>query len=225
MPGAGSPLRAAYSTAVTSYAALVPCGGTSRRMGVADKTALLLAGQRVLDHVLSGLFDLGEPTGPPAGGVVAVGAPRPVRHLGRPGVVPALRWAREDPPGGGPVAALHAGLVLVDEPVVVVVAGDLPLGPAAVPHLVTALDSPAAAGWDGAVAVDGDGRRQWLLAAYRTAALRAAVSEPVRADGRGRSLHGSLAALRLLDVPVPPAACLDLDTPEDLAHVERLLRG
>src|SRR3954452_11200017 len=75
--------------------------------------------------------------------VIAVGPSRP----GTPGVL----WQRESPAGGGPVAALAAGLNLVEEPLTVLLAADLPfVTDEHVRRLVVAL-SPSD---DGAMFVD-----------------------------------------------------------------------
>ena len=142
---------------------VVLCGGTSRRLGGGDKTREPLGGSTVLDHLLDGLPDWP---------VVCVGESRET--------VRPVAWTREDPPGGGPVAALAAALPLVAGDVVVALAGDMPFAGAAVRGLVAAVR--AAPVLDAALAADGSGRAQPLLAAYRTAAL---LRCPPRA-GRGR---------------------------------------
>ncbi|MGZ4513114.1 MAG: NTP transferase domain-containing protein, partial [Mycobacterium sp.] len=71
---------------------------------------LTVTGVRLLDHVLDVVAG--------AGRAVVVG---PSRETLR-----EVRWAREQPPGGGPVARLAAGLPLVMAPVVAVLAVDLP---------------------------------------------------------------------------------------------------
>ncbi|WP_253865046.1 molybdenum cofactor guanylyltransferase [Prauserella halophila] len=143
--------------------------------------------------------------------VVVVGPRRPDVH--------GVRWTREEPPGGGPVAALAAGLALVDRPRVVVLAGDLRgVTPDVVGRLLDALDRQArehpAAGPDpdGAVLVDAAGRRQWLLGAWRTAALRAAIP----AAPAGHALRRVLNGLTIADVPARGDEAADVDTAGDL---------
>ncbi len=94
-------------------ATIALCGGTSRRMGVPDKTALPFGEATILDSALAGL---------PTGLVVCVGDPRPLRaptptvqvHGAPAPAAPAdplpLVWTRETPVGGGPVAGIRAGL-------------------------------------------------------------------------------------------------------------------
>ena len=72
---------------------VVLAGGESRRFG-SDKLAADLDGRTLLDATLASV-----PAGLP---VVVVGPARPVRR--------DVRFVREDPPGGGPAAALVAGL-------------------------------------------------------------------------------------------------------------------
>jgi molybdopterin-guanine dinucleotide biosynthesis protein A len=143
---------------------LVLAGGESRRFG-ADKLSAGLRGTTVLDHLLSSL--------PPEWRVVAVGAPR---ETSRP-----VEWTREEPPGGGPLAGVAAGLELVTSDVLAVVAGDMPYAAAGLVDLVAALrDQPPTVG--GVVGTDGDGVANPLLAAYRTAAVRGVL--PHTAHGR-----------------------------------------
>ncbi|MCW2606426.1 MAG: mobA, partial [Frankiales bacterium] len=119
-----------------------------------------------------------------------------------------------DPPGGGPAAALAAGLRHVQADVVVVLAADLPFLDAATVDLLLG----AAEGHDGALLVDADGRDQVLTSAWRTAALRA------RATGEldGAPLRALLRGLEPVRLPAPdPRAVQDVDTPEDLERARR----
>src|SRR5262245_8227421 len=73
--------------------------------------------------------------------------------------LPKVVWTREIPPGGGPVAALAAGLALVRRPLVAVLAGDLvAIRTSTVDRLRAALGGHA-----GAVLLDPPGHRQWLI--------------------------------------------------------------
>ena len=180
--------------------AIVLCGGAGRRFG-GDKTRADLAGIPVLDHVLDGL--------PSDWPVICVGDPRLTRR--------PVRWCREDPPGGGPVAAIAAALRHVDSPVVVVLGGDMPHAAGPAPDLASRL----AQGPDleAVLGSDGDGRLQPLLAAYRTEALRGAVPQPAA----GAALMRLLDSLRTLVVPLPEGAALDVDTTEDLDRARHRL--
>jgi molybdopterin-guanine dinucleotide biosynthesis protein A len=185
-----------------SYDAVVLAGGASRRMAEGiDKTALVLAGRPMLDHVLAAVGQ--------AGTVVVVGPKRPT-------AIP-VTWRHEEPPGGGPAAALGAALDAVLSDVVVVVAGDQPLvSRVVVDALSTALADLDAA--DGVVALDPQQRPQWLLSAWYTDALRDAAGFTA-----GASLRETLGALRWAGVAVAEAATVDVDTPADVARVEPLL--
>jgi molybdopterin-guanine dinucleotide biosynthesis protein A len=191
-------------------AVIVLAGGASRRWGGRDKTAALLDGRPVLEHAVRGLV-----AGAGVGFAdVVVAGPRSDAA-----VLPGLRWVREEPPGGGPVAGLAAGLGRLGPSVDVVVfgAGDAPFAGEAVPALLAALTD----GVEGVIGVDPSGRDQLLLGAYRLPALRGALvalGEP--AGARVRDL---VAGLKLWRVPVGARAALDLDTPEDLEAAARLL--
>jgi molybdopterin-guanine dinucleotide biosynthesis protein A len=145
-----------------------------------------------------------------------------------------VRWARERPPGGGPVAGVAAGLGAVlaelpDLPWVVVLAGDQPFAAEGVPALLAARTDGAddADDADGAVdavvGVDGEGRDQPLLAAYRPVALAAQLTGEVA----GRSMRSLLAGLTVRRVVLPPRSCLDIDDAAALeqARAERARGG
>jgi molybdenum cofactor guanylyltransferase len=183
---------------------VVPAGGGSRRLG-RDKLAVEVGGATVLDRLLEGLAAQ-LPDVP----VVVVGPERPTRRR--------VAWAREDPPGGGPAAALASALA--DGPtsgLVLVVAGDLPFGADAVPALRAAEREDTAA--DAWVAVDGAGVVQPLLGLYRAAALRVALRADATGGPAGRSVRGLLSGMRVAPVAVPARATLDVDTEDDLRAV------
>ncbi|WP_406066704.1 molybdenum cofactor guanylyltransferase [Micromonospora sp. NBC_00860] len=113
-----------------TYAAVVLAGGAARRMGGVDKPALPVGGRPMRDRVLTAVTDA---------------TPRVL--VGAADAVPAgVLVVREDPPGGGPVAAAAAGLALLDPDVGVValLAADLPLlTRAAIGDLLNHLDREA----------------------------------------------------------------------------------
>jgi molybdopterin-guanine dinucleotide biosynthesis protein A len=184
---------------MTDYDVIVPAGGAAGRLGGADKPGLEVGGRTLLDRVLTAAAG--------AATTVVVGPARPT-------AAPGVRWTREDPPGGGPVAAVAAGLVHVTADRVLLLAADLPfLDAGTVGRLVAALDRP---GTEAAVLVDATGRDQPLAGAYRTAALRASLA--ALGDPAGlplRRLTGPLATTRLAD---PAGAAYDCDTWEALAR-------
>ncbi|NGO81562.1 NTP transferase domain-containing protein [Streptomyces sp. YC504] len=79
---------------MTTYDAVVLAGGAAKRLGGVDKPAVQVGGRALLDRVLTACAA--------AGTTVVVAPPRPTL---RPVV-----WAREEPAGGGPLAALAAGV-------------------------------------------------------------------------------------------------------------------
>ncbi|MFI9259002.1 NTP transferase domain-containing protein [Streptomyces sioyaensis] len=202
----------------TDYDAIVLAGGAARRLGGADKPALSVGGRPLLDRVLAAC--------PDAARTVVVGP-------GRPTARPVVR-ALEDPPGGGPLAALEAGLRHTTAPVVLVLSADLPfLTAATVHHLLAAATAGGtgpgggAAPRDGAMLRDASGRDQPLVAAYRSGPLR-------RELARLRAGHGTLAGLPLRALwaelvleRVPDArstASFDCDTWEDIDAARARIR-
>jgi molybdopterin-guanine dinucleotide biosynthesis protein A len=188
---AGEPLR---------VGAVVLTGGTARRMGGADKAALQVDGVSLLERSLAATVSARE--------VVVVGAEvatsRPVT------------WTAEEPPSGGPAAAVLAGLdaLRLDPELVVVLAVDMPRVTAAtVARLVWAAEADPTV--DGAVLLDREGRRQPLAASYRRTALVAA--RPARPGlEHGLPMRRLVGALRLADVPAVGDEGMDVDTWADL---------
>ncbi len=190
---------------------VVPAGGTSRRLGGGDKTALDVGGRPLLHRLLHDLA--------PWRTVVVADPPADALRA----ELPHVRWCREDPPGAGPLAALAAGLAagLPAAPptgVLVAVAGDQPFAGRAVPALLAALDAAPGAG--AALAAGPDGRAQPLLAAYRVPAVAAVLRGPV-ADRPVRTLW---AHLDVVTVDLPAATVLDVDDADDLARARDVAR-
>jgi molybdenum cofactor guanylyltransferase len=217
---------------------VILAGGLARRMGGADKPALIVGGEAMVvsvaraaaaagtrrlivvgprreGPVLDALIAIaggargGWPAGLPDGS--RAGAP----DGSRAGVRGGLRFAREEPPGAGPVAALRSGIAQVTAPWLALLAADMPflLGE----QLRDLLGQALGAGRAGAVLADAEGRPQWLAGGWQADVLRTALQ-----GYHGSSLHGLLAPLE--PVAVRPAGrdegfvpWLDCDTPADLA--------
>ncbi|WP_055493887.1 NTP transferase domain-containing protein [Streptomyces sp. TP-A0356] len=213
------------------YDAVVLAGGAARRLGGIDKPGVRVGGRALLDRVLAACAG--------AATTVVVAEPRPTS---RPVV-----WAREEPPGAGPVAALDAGLRGTSAGYVVVLSADLPfLEEGTVRRLLGALRESGA---EGAVLTDPEGRDQPLVAAYRSAPLRRELRHLAaehnglsgqaehtthtrdeagagRSPGRGlrglplRRLVARLGLTRIFD----PVAAFDCDTWDDIAAARSRIR-
>lgn len=184
------------------FDAIVLAGGRSARLGGADKSALVLDGKTLLARVCSAVSG--------AGRTVVVGA------VGNPpdGVLVVC----EDPPFGGPAAAIGAGLAALGteaNELVAVLACDLPYAAEA----FAALYAAAGRGFDvdALTAADDSGRRQTLLGIYRTASLRVAVDRAGPLEGL--SVRALLAELDFAEVPVPEGSTLDVDTWHDVEEL------
>ncbi|NEY32395.1 NTP transferase domain-containing protein [Streptomyces sp. PRKS01-65] len=182
-------------------------GGAARRLGGADKPGVRVGGRPLLDRVLSACAG--------ARTTVVVADPRPVAR--------AVTWAREDPPGAGPLAALDAGLRHTTAEHVVVLSADLPfLAGTAVHGLLAALPGSDA---DGVLLTDADGRDQPLVAAYRARALRRGLAALAAGPGglTGLPLRRLTAGLRLVRI-TDPVASFDCDTWDDIATARARIR-
>lgn len=177
--------------------AVVLAGGASSRFG-SDKLAARVDRQSLLDHTLAAL--------PQEWAVVVVG---PRRRTTRP-----ARFTREQPPGGGPAAALVAGLraALDAAPdAVVVVPGDAPAaGEGALTLLAGLADHQAAVG------VDAVGRLQPLQLALRPGAARRLVDLAGPEEAAGQSARPLITALDPVRIPLEMRDAYDVDTPDQL---------
>ncbi|MFB6616898.1 NTP transferase domain-containing protein [Streptomyces sp. NPDC085524] len=189
-----------------TYDAIVLAGGAAQRLGGADKPALSVGGRTLLDRVLDACKD--------ARTTVVVGGRRTTTR--------PVRWAREDPPGGGPVAALDAGLRQTTAGLVLVLSADLPFLDG---RTVRALLEGVGAA-EGALLRDPGGRDQPLVAAYRAEPLRREIALLATEHGRltGLPLRGLTAELDLTRVEAQPLASFDCDTWEDLAAARARIR-
>ncbi|MFI6702371.1 NTP transferase domain-containing protein [Streptomyces sp. NPDC050509] len=195
---------------MTAYDAIVLAGGAARRLGGVDKPGVLVGGRALLDRVLAASDGAAD--------TVVVGGRRPTAR--------PVRWAREEPPGGGPLAALDAGVrsVRTDTETVLVLSADLPfLSRPTVRRLIGTL---VGSGVEAALLTDADGRDQPLVAAYRAEPLRREIALL-------RTEYGSLAGLplrllvrelELARVDAEPLASFDCDTWEDISTARARIR-
>lgn len=192
---------------MTAVWAVVLAGGASRRFG-SDKLEARLGAGSLLEHAVREL---------PAGSrLLVVGPLRTGLAADSP-----ISYVREDPPGGGPAAAMIAGLIAVTgdagpDDVVLVLPGDTPAAGRAAALLMRALlaDPVAVA----VVGVDDENREQSLqLALRRSAAERLILAA---GDDRGHDASARVLIQILGDdlrrVPLPAHFHADIDTPGDL---------
>jgi molybdopterin-guanine dinucleotide biosynthesis protein A len=196
------------------YDAVVLAGGRASRLDGTSKAGLVVGGTRLLDRALAASAR--------ARRVVVVGPPELARALpardpasGYAGPAPIL--TREDPPFGGPVAGLAAGLRALPEPGapwVLLLAVDVPGAARASVHLEEAVSREPV---DGAYLVH-EGRAQWLVGLYRRAALDGGL-DGVETDGA--PMKRLVGALRCAEVPDPAGWSDDIDTPADVARYRK----
>lgn len=180
--------------------AIVLAGGRASRMGGVDKPGIVVGGRSMLDAALAAVSGC-VPT-------VVVGPHREGLEVAQ---------TQEQPRGGGPVAAIGAGLAVAgDVPLVAVLAADMPfIGAEVVESLAQrCVDSGA----DAAFAIDEGGRPQYLVGVWRTAFLRERLGT-----------FDSLVNLPMKSlVPdnaetVPMQGISDCDTPEDVRRAAAAL--
>lgn len=191
---------------MSELGAILLAGGRGSRMGGVHKPLLEVGGTTLLDAALGAAREAG------ADPIVVVGPTDPAHA--------ALTWVREDPPFGGPAAAILAALPLVTASHTLILACDLPRALDAVRALRAA---PFDA--DGVCLADAAGRRQWLIGLYRTDALLRG-SATLTNGGRDASVRALLRDLSITPVTASddPASdvafdvAFDIDTWDDLTE-------
>jgi len=192
--------------------AIVLAGGRSRRFG-SDKLAAQIDGRPLLDLAIEGVATVSDE-------VIVVLAPGDERVL--PTATVPIRGVADPELHGGPLVGLLAGLEVADQPVVILVGGDMPRLSAVVMEAMIRALVASEAGSD-AVILASRGERLPLPAVLRTGAATD-VARRLVGDGerRLRSLFERLPT-RALDErewrPLDPAETTlqDVDRPADLA--------
>lgn len=177
----------------SGFDAVILAGGRSSRLGGADKAAVDIGGVSLLERVLA--------ASAAADRTICVG---PVRSTSR-----SVVWTREEPAGAGPVAALGAGLVQVEAPVVVLLAVDLPFVTAAVVRDLVSVSADAEA----ALMADADDVPQPLIGAYATHPLRERLAD--LGDLTGVSMRLVIAGISY-SLLHEPGVTMDCDTWQDV---------
>lgn len=199
-----------------TFDAIVLAGGAGTRLGGVSKPAIELDGRRLID-----------------GSLIAVSDAREIVVVGDVEVPPGVHRTLEDPPLGGPVAGVAAGLEALDAaahpvaPWTVLLACDLADPLPALGRLIAAwawaqrLDDVDTEEHDGWCLADPTGRPQWLVGIYRTDSVRRALER--LGPPRDASMKDLLAQSTLVTVPAGDDDVADIDTWTDHARwVERL---
>lgn len=171
--------------------AIVLAGGRGSRLGGVDKAALEFDGETLLARTLRAVAG--------AGRIIVAGDPGPVPQ----GAI----LVQEEPRFAGPAAAIGAAMAEVRAPYVFLAGCDHPFLADAVDLL---LDE---ASGDGVIAIDADGRRQYLMSVLDAAALRASIA--AQATLVDLAVRALLVPLELMEIPIPARAALDIDTWHD----------
>lgn len=187
--------------------AILLAGGRASRVGGAAKPLFDVGGITLLQRAIDAVAE--------ASPITVVADPVPG--------VTGVQWVREDPPFGGPAAAVAAALAqwpLSSDPEWACLLGcDLPGASAAVARLDAALPLlPADA--EGVCLADPHSRPQWLIGVYRTAVLRRGAAA-LADGGHGASMRALVADAAITVIAAPEAETADVDTWEDLAQARQ----
>ncbi|MYB08551.1 MAG: molybdenum cofactor guanylyltransferase [Acidimicrobiia bacterium] len=192
----------AASEDLPQFTGAVLAGGKSQRMGT-DKAFIEVGGTWLITRALEALSGASQRliVGGTDPKLVKAASAAHAQHV-------ADRW-----PGEGPLGAVATALGLANHPVTVILPCDLPaIKVDDVAALVQAVRAapPAAAPL---AAVFTDERRHYLPLAVDTSA--AALATRLFESGQ-RAVASLLEEAAVFDVPAPPLAVADIDSPEDL---------
>lgn len=177
-----------------THAAIIVAGGAARRLGGVAKPWLEVAGRPMIEHVIASAREHAET-------VVVVGEPPPnwVRPAG-------VLFTVESPRGGGPAAAVRAGMALLPQGAthVLLLAGDAPFVATA---LAVLMEDPLRVG---GVAITTEGSVQFLCSRIDRRALEQALA------AGGDSMRSVFDHLQMEGIE---AEVHDADTWEDLVKL------
>lgn len=181
----------------TRLSAIILTGGASSRFG-SDKSQALIGQHSLIEHLLMTLPSKME--------IVVVGPQLQMTSR-------SVKCTQEDPLGGGPVAAIHAGLELIETEFVAVVATDMPFASQILEVLMDNFPNLE----DATIPVDEHGIQQPLCALYKTEALSRALGQLGTVQGQAvRRVIDNLTVKELSLQPNLRRILLDVDTPSDL---------
>ena len=197
-------MAASRPAVVGGLGAILLAGGRGTRVDGAVKPLFEVGGRTLLSTAVTAATDAGAQP-------LTVVAPMLDESL-------PVGWVREDPPFGGPAAAVVAALAswpAEDDPEwTLVLACDLPGVDAAVRRLVDDLPM-LPADTEGLCLGDASSRPQWLTAVFRTRALRQAASALPK-GGRDQPMRALVEDVAIAVVAAPDDLTRDVDTWEDL---------
>ena len=188
---------------MNQLSAMILTGGSSTRFG-SDKSQAKFGAHSLIEKLLITL--------PPEIDIVIVG----------PQLISATReikYTQEHPLGGGPVAAIAAGLKCIDSEFVAIIATDMPFASAILAVLTENFPETE----DAVIPLDSVGIPQPLCALYRTDALVKALTE--LGSTQSQSMRNLIQNLLVKELQLEAAVqriLLDVDTPSDLERAIRL---
>nr|WP_253282165.1 NTP transferase domain-containing protein [Arcanobacterium phocae] len=197
------------STDATINGVLFLGGGRAKRLNGVSKPHFTINGKTLLDYGLTCVNRT-------VGSVPCIAITAPDDRIPR-----GMQSTLEDPPFGGPIAGLRAGLAALqnlstpasDDSLVAVFPADSPLAPLLIPQLTLASHQH-----DGAIVSWGN-RLNYLIGVYRFNKLNSILPNPAH----GYSAHSVLDQLNVAIVDDADHLSIDVDYSSDVSQVRRLL--
>ena len=176
-------------------------GGKGLRMGGVSKAELTLNGYTFRDRILLALISVPQ--------IIVVGPTFPAEN-------PKISFTRDQPIGGGPVAAISAAIPLVGHEFVGILSVDAPFAVSPLLEMYRVMEQDSID--EALVATDGN-HESYLVSVYRRDALIRALSQLGKAENA--SMKSLLSHIEYGSVQFPRHQLIDVNTPEDLKRAEK----
>ena len=176
-------------------------GGKGTRMGGVSKAELTLNGYTFRNRILLALISVPQ--------IIVVGPTFTAEN-------PKISFTREQPIGGGPVAAISAAIPLVGHEFVGILSVDAPFAVSPLLEMYRVMEQDSID--EALVATDGN-HESYLVSVYRRDALIRALSQLGKAENA--SMKSLLSHIEYGSVQFPRHQLIDVNTPEDLKRAEK----
>ena len=170
-------------------------------MGGVSKAELTLNGYTFRNRILLALISVPQ--------IIVVGPTFTAEN-------PKISFTREQPIGGGPVAAISAAIPLVEHEFVGILSVDAPFAVSPLLEMYRVVEQDSID--EALVATDGN-HESYLVSVYRRDALIRALSQLGKAENA--SMKSLLSHIEYGSVQFPRHQLIDVNTPEDLKRAEK----
>jgi molybdopterin-guanine dinucleotide biosynthesis protein A len=186
---------------VSALSVVLLTGGKGTRMGGVSKAELTLNGYTFRNRILLALISVPQ--------IIVVGPTFTAEN-------PKISFTREQPIGGGPVAAISAAIPLVEHEFVGILSVDAPFAVSPLLEMYRVVEQDSID--EALVATDGK-YESYLVSVFRRDALIRALTQLGKAENA--SMKSLLSHIEYGSVQFPRHQLIDVNTPEDLKRAEK----